>query len=162
MTEAASSSSTLPQPRLRHVCDLFVSLDPIREMGNGQAGQRRIIPIVGGTVTGPALNGRILHLGADWQTIWANGVAELDTRYAIETTDGATIEIRNYGYRHGPAEVLAAIARGAEVAPDSYYMRTHARLETGDPRYDWVNRTLFVGTGARRAGQVVISLFALE
>ncbi|MFU8862436.1 MAG: DUF3237 domain-containing protein [Rhodobacterales bacterium] len=161
MTEAVSSP-TLPHPKLRHVCDLFVSLDPIREMGAGQAGQRRIIPIVGGTVTGPGLEGHILHLGADWQTIWANGVAELDTRYAIETTDGATIEIRNYGYRHGPAEVLAAIARGEEVAPDSYYMRTHARLETGDPRYDWVNRTLFVGTGARRAGQVVISLFALE
>jgi hypothetical protein len=161
MPETAMTQN-LATPLLRHVCDLFVTLDPIREMGTGQAGQRRIIPIVGGKVEGPALSGRILHLGADWQTIWANGVAELDTRYAIETDDGATIEIRNYGYRHGPAEVLAAIARGEEVAPDSYYMRTHARLETGDPRYDWVNRTLFVGNGARRAGQVVISLFALE
>ncbi len=113
-------------------------------------------------MTGPAINGRILNLGADWQTIWTNGVAELDTRYAIETGDGATIEIRNYGYRHGPADVLAAIARGEEVDPSIYYMRTHARLETGDPRYDWVNRTLFVGTGARKSGQVVVSLFALE
>ncbi|MEE4347131.1 MAG: DUF3237 domain-containing protein [Paracoccaceae bacterium] len=155
-------TSTITAPTLRHVCDLFVSLDPIREMGTGRAGQRRIIPIVGGTVKGPALNGRILNLGADWQTIWGNGVAELDTRYAIETDDGATIEIRNYGYRHGPADVLAAIARGEEVDPGRYYMRTHARLETGDARYDWVNRTLFVGTGARLAGQVVISLFALE
>ena len=115
-------TQTLPSPKLRHICDLFVLLDPIRDMGAGQAGQRRIIPIVGGRV----------------------------------------IEIRNYGYRHGPAEVLAAIARGEEVSPDSYYMRTHARLETGDPRYDWVNRTLFVGSGARKAGQVVVSLFALE
>ena len=155
-------TQTLPSPKLRHICDLFVLLDPIRDMGAGQAGQRRIIPIVGGRVSGPALNGLILNLGADWQTIWANGVAELDTRYAIETEDGATIEIRNYGYRHGPAEVLAAIARGEEVSPDSYYMRTHARLETGDPRYDWVNRTRFVGSGARKAGQVVVSLFALE
>ena len=155
-------TQSLATPGLRHVCDLFVSLDPIREMGAGKAGQRRIIPIVGGTVTGPAINGRILNLGADWQTIWTNGVAELDTRYAIETGDGATIEIRNYGYRHGPADVLAAIARGEEVDPSIYYMRTHARLETGDPRYDWVNRTLFVGTGARKSGQVVVSLFALE
>ena len=161
MTDAAPPS-VLPQPVLRHICDLRVALDPIREMGQGRAGQRRIIPIVGGTVEGPALRGRILDLGADWQTIWANGVAELDTRYAIETEDGAIIEIRNYGYRHGPADVLAAIARGEEVSPDSYYMRTHARLETGDARYDWVNRTLFVGTGARLAGQVVVSLFALE
>lgn len=150
-----------PTPTLRHICDLFVSLDPIREMGAGRAGQRRIIPIVGGTVKGPTLNGRILNLGADWQTIWANGVAELDTRYAIETGDGATIEIRNYGYRHGPTEVLAAIARGEEVAPDSYYMRTHARLETGDARYDWVNRTLFVGVGARNQASVQVDLYAI-
>ncbi|QIZ82507.1 DUF3237 domain-containing protein [Thalassovita gelatinovora] len=152
----------MAQPELRHVCDLFVDLDPIREMGAGQAGQRRIIPIIGGWVEGPDVTGKILNLGADWQTIWSNGVAELDTRYAIETNDGAIIEIRNYGYRHGPQDVIAAIARGEEVAPNAYYMRTHARLESGDPRYAWVNRTLFVGTGARKDGQVVVSLFAID
>jgi hypothetical protein len=152
----------LQPPILAHVCDLEVTLDPIREMGPGRAGLRRIIPIVGGTASGPRLQGKILNLGADWQTIFANGVAELDTRYGIETHDGATVEIRNFGYRHGPADVIAAIAHGEEVDPSAYYMRTHARLESGDERYDWVNRTLFVGTGARLAGQVVVSLFALE
>ncbi len=154
--------SKLTPPVLAHVCDLTVELDPIREMGQGRAGHRRIIPIVGGTVAGPRLNGRILDLGADWQTIFADGVAELDTRYGLETDDGATIEIVNYGLRHGPEEVIAAIARGEEVDPATYYMRTHARLETGDPRYAWVNRTLFVGTGARLDAKVVVSLFALE
>ncbi len=155
-------TASFPAPQLAHVCDLFVDLDPIRTLGPGRAGLRRIIPIIGGTVAGPRLNGRILNLGADWQTIWGNGVAELDTRYALETDDGATVEIRNYGYRHGPAEVIAAIARGEDVPHAAYYMRTQARLESGDPRYDWVNRTLFVGTGARRAGQVMVSLFAVE
>ena len=149
-------------PSLRHVCDLDVELDPVREMGSGRAGKRRIIPIVGGTVRGPLLNGRILDLGADWQTIFADGLAELDTRYGIETEDGATIEIINYGYRHGPAETMALLARGETVAADAYYMRTHARLETGDSRYDWVNRTLFVGSGARFAEKVIVSLFAID
>jgi hypothetical protein len=152
----------LAQPVLTHVCDLEVDLAPIREMGQARAGHRRIVPIVGGRVTGPKLSGTILNLGADWQTIFADGTAELDTRYGFETDDGATIEIRNYGFRHGPADVIAAIARGEEVDPKSYYMRTHARLETGDERYAWVNRTLFVGTGARLDGQVVVSLFALD
>ena len=116
----------------------------------------------GGTVTGSELSGRILNVGADWQTIFDNGMAELDTRYAMETHDGATIEIINYGYRHGPKEVIAAIGRGETVDPDSYYMRTHARLETGDPRYDWVNKTLFVGTGARNASSVQVELYALR
>ncbi|MCZ4256906.1 DUF3237 domain-containing protein [Sulfitobacter sp. G21635-S1] len=152
----------LPEPRLEHACDLSVALDPIREMGPGRAGQRRIIPIVGGTVSGPLLRGKLLNLGADWQTVFADGLAELDTRYAMETHDGATIEIVNYGLRHGPPEVLAAIMRGEEVPADSYYMRTHARLETGDARYDWVNRTLFMGVGARHLQQVHVRLYAIR
>jgi len=152
----------LPEPRLEHACDLSVALDPIREMGPGRAGQRRIIPIVGGTVSGPLLRGKLLNLGADWQTVFADGLAELDTRYAMETHDGATIEIVNYGLRHGPPEVLEAIMRGEEVSADSYYMRTHARLETGDARYDWVNRTLFMGVGARHLQQVHVRLYAIR
>lgn len=151
----------LPEPVFDHVCDLSVDLDPVRHIGQGRAGNRRIIPIVGGTVTGPKLNGRILGVGADWQTVFADGLAELDTRYAMETLDGAVIEIVNYGFRHGPPEVLSAIQQGKEVAPDSYYMRTHARLETGDAKYDWVNRTLFVGVGARYQQSVRVRLYAL-
>lgn len=149
-------------PLLRPVCTLRVELGPIREMGDGRAGKRRIIPIIGGTVDGPELTGKILNLGADWQTIFADGTADLDTRYAFETHDGAIIEIVNLGFRHGPPEILAKLARGEEVPPDSYYMRTTARLETGDQRYQWVNRTIFVGTGLRRASAVEVALFAVE
>ncbi|KIN64056.1 DUF3237 domain containing protein [Sulfitobacter noctilucicola] len=152
----------LPEPKLEHVCNLEVTLDPIREMGSGRAGQRRIIPIVGGVVRGPQLSGKILNVGADWQTVFDDGLAELDTRYAMETDDGAVIEIINYGYRHGPTDVIEAIARGEDVAPDSYYMRTHARLETGDARYAWVNRILFVGVGARAKQAVHLKLYAVR
>ena len=151
----------MEHPTLELVCRLEVELDPIREIGAGRAGYRRIIPIIGGAVSGPRLSGRILNLGADWQTVFESGVAELDTRYAFETDDGALIEIINYGYRHGPAEVLAAIARGEDVSPEDYYMRTHARLETGDSRYEWVNRTLFVGKGHRQEFKVIMDLFAI-
>jgi len=152
----------LPQPGLRHVCNLHVAIDPVREMGRGRAGTRRIIPITGGTAEG-AIAGRILHLGADWQTVMDDGrLAELDARYAVETHDGATIEIQNYGFRYAESDVLTRLLAGESVPTDAYYMRTQARLESGDPRYSWVNRTLFVGTGARRAGGVLIVLFAIE
>ncbi len=80
----------------------------------------------------------------------------------METEDGATIEIKNYGYRHGPEDVLETIANGERVAPKSYYMRTHARLETGDRRYEWVYCTLYVGAGARHERSVQLRLFALR
>ena len=87
----------LPEPVLRHIADLIINLDPAREIGQGRAGMRRIIPIVGGRVSGAVLNGDILNIGADWQTIFESGLAELDTRYAFRTDDGAIIEIRNFG-----------------------------------------------------------------
>ena len=152
----------LPEPKLEFFCDLQVELDSIRELGAGRAGQRRIIPIIGGRASGPHFSGKVLNLGADWQTIFADGLAELDTRYAIETDDGATIEVVNDGFRHGPPEVIAAIGRGEKVAPDQYYMRTHARLETGDAQYAWMNNLLFVGVGAREASTVVLKLYAIK
>lgn len=152
----------LQSPQLEHVCDYTVELAPIMELGDGRAGQRRIIPIIGGSVEGPKISGKILNLGADWQTIFRSGVAELDTRYAIETSDGALIEVVNFGYRHGPREVIERLANGDEVEPSEYYMRTHARLETGDERYNWVNRLLFVGTGARLKAAVRMSLYAVQ
>ena len=149
----------LKQPELRHLCDIVAELGAPMELGEGRGGKRRIIPITGGTVTGERLNGTVLNLGADWQTIFAGGAAELDTRYSMQTHDGALIDIRNFGYRHGPQEVIAAVGRGEQVDPSLYYMRTHPRFETGDPRYAWLNAMICVGTGAREASSVRISMF---
>ena len=152
----------MPPPGLEHVCDLRVELAPVHELGEGRGGTRRIIPIIGGEVEGPHCTGRILPIGADWQLVLDNGVAELDARYAIETTDGVVIEVVNRGLRRAPAETVAAIARGDDVDPSSYYMRTAARLETGHPDWAWVNHTIFVGTGGKRGDRVQISLYRVE
>ncbi|MEX0404157.1 DUF3237 domain-containing protein [Aquibium sp. LZ166] len=152
----------IAKPDLVHLCDLTVELAIPMELGDSPRGRRRIIPIVGGTVTGERLNGRILNLGADWQTILADGNAELDTRYSMETHDGALIDIRNFGYRNGPPEVIAALGRGEPVDPALYYMRTHPRFETGDSRYAWLNRMICVGTGARQAAAVVVKVYEVR
>ena len=146
-------------PELRHLCEVFVELAKPMELGNAPGGRRRIIPIIGGRVEGERLNGRILNLGADRQTVFADGTAELDTRYSMQTDDGAIIDIRNFGYRHGPPAVLAALARGESVDPSLYSMRTHPRFETGDARYEWLNRLIAIGTGAREPAAVRVSVF---
>lgn len=151
----------MQKPVLEHFCDLRVELSPIIEMGEGRAGTRRIIPIIGGEVRGEKINGKVLNIGADWQTLFSPTLAQLDTRYAMETDDGAVIEIINFGYRHGPIEVVEALKRGEEVPVDQYYFRTQARLETGDARYSWVNQMLFVGTGGRKNDAVEVSLFTI-
>ena len=97
-----------------------------------------------------------------WAPTGRRGVTELDTRYAFLTNDGAEIEIINFGYRLGPEDVMLRVAAGDNVDPSYYYMRTHARLETGHPKYDWVNRTLFLGVGGRLKSTVRLSLYAIE
>jgi len=139
-----------------------ISLAPPQELGDSPLGRRRIIGITGGRFTGERLSGRVLPGGADWQVIRADGVADLDARYTLETNDGALIYVRNKGYRHGPADVLKRLASGEEVDAALYYMRTTPRFETGDARYAWLNRIVCVATGARRPAAVELEVYEVK
>ena len=139
---------------LRHLADLTVDLGSPLELGDSPCGRRRIIPIMGGKVTGDRLEGCVLDGGADRQTVFAGGSAELDTRSMIETIDGALIDLRNFGYRHGSPDILEALARGEVVDPAGT-----SRFETGDPRYTWLNRLVAVGTGERLKDAVKFTLY---
>jgi hypothetical protein len=146
------------QPLVR----IEVALAAPQELGDTPLGRRRIIGITGGKFSGERLSGRVLPGGADWQVIRADGVADLDARYTLETSDGALIYVRNRGYRHGPADVLQRLAAGAPVDPNLYYMRTTPKFETGDARYAWLNRIICVATGARRPAAVELEVFEVK
>lgn len=139
-----------------------ITLAAPQELGETPQGRRRIIGITGGRFVGERLSGRVLPGGADWQVIRADGVADLDARYTLETDDGALIYVRNRGLRHGPAEVLRRLAAGETVDPALYYMRTTPLFETGDARYAWLNRIVCVATGARRAAAVELQVFEVK
>ena len=136
-----------------------ITLAPPQELGETPLGRRRIIPITGGSFRGDRLAGRVLPGGADWQLVRADGVAELDARYTLETEDRALIYVRNLGYRHGAAEVIQRLAAGEPVDPSLYYMRTTPRFETGAERYKWLNGVICVATGTRRAAAVELEVF---
>ena len=136
-----------------------VTLGPPQELGETPQGRRRIIPITGGRFSGKRLNGRVLAGGADWQLIRADGVADLDARYTLETDDGALIYVTNLGYRHAAAPVMQKLMAGEDVDPSLYYMRTTPRYETGDARYAWLNRIVCLASGARRAAAVELEVF---
>lgn len=149
-------------PELLPLMHLQVTLEPIRDLGETPLGRRRIIGITGGTFSGARLAGRILPGGADWQVIRSDGVAYLDARYTLETSDGALIYVVNQGYRHGPKEVIERMARGEEVDPALYYMRTTPWFETSAPACAWLNRIVCVGTGARRAAAVELDFYEVK
>jgi hypothetical protein len=113
-------------------------------------------------VFGPELNGRIVEGGVDWQWVRADGVIEIAAHYVIRADDGALIEVRSDGLRHGPPEVLAMLARGEPVAREAMYFRTAVRFTTGAPAWAHLNRVIAIACGAREARLVRLDLYRLE
>ncbi len=161
-SDTSAPAFKLPIPALEHICRVEADLTEPLEVGDGPLGRRRVIAVTGGTVRGERINGTILPIGADWQLVDSEGTATIDTRYMIRTDDGALIVVATQGYRHGPPEVLARIAAGEVVAPDSYYFRVAVKLETGSPAYAWINHTVFVAIAARLHAAVCYDLYALR
>ena len=130
---------------------LQVFVGPPQRVGAVPQGARVIAPIASGEFSGPRLRGRIVPGGGDWTLLRSDGVLELDLRITLETDDGALIYLSSFGLRHGPPEVLAALARGETVDPSTYYFRTAMRFETGAPKYAFLNRLFAIASGDRRA-----------
>ncbi|MDM7996303.1 MAG: DUF3237 domain-containing protein [Acidobacteriota bacterium] len=153
-----------PKPGLEFMARFEVALDaPVLELGQiERVGKRRIIPITGGKFTGPRLNGTILNNGADWQMVSADGLAYLDTRYALKTNDGALIYIQTRGFRYGPADVMAEVAKGNPVDPNKYYFRVYIQFETGSAKYQWLNRAIGIGAGMRLRNAVIYDAYLVK
>jgi Protein of unknown function (DUF3237) len=137
------------QPGLEFIYEANASLGAPISIGATPDGARRIIPIIRGVVEGPLIRGELIGGGADWQLTRPDGVTVVDATYALKTEDGAIIQIRNRGLRHGPPEVMAAVARGDEVNPSAYYFRSVPEFVAPEGRYEWLNRSIFVCAGAR-------------
>ena len=96
---------------------IHAELEAISSLGRTPYGERRVIGILGGTVRGPKLDGRVLPGGADWQIIRSDGAADIQARYTIETEAGALVMVNSEGLRHGPPDVIEKLARGENVDP---------------------------------------------
>ncbi len=141
---------------------LRVKVGPAVDFGHVPAGRRRVIPILGGTFDGPAARGTVLPGGADWQIVRADGGAELDARYALQTDRGALIYIQNAGMRHAPPDITAKLLADQPVDPSTVYFRTVPTFETSAPELQWLTRAIFIGVGERRPDEVIVHVWKVE
>ena len=148
-------------PGLEFALELRAQLGPPLEVGAVPGGRRRIIQTLGGTFEGSGLKGRVMPGGGDWQIVRADGLAELDTRYTLETDDGKVIYVQNAGIRHASPEVTARLLKGEPVDPSQVYFRTVPKFETSAPALAWLMRSIFVGTGERNPSDVLMRFWKL-
>jgi hypothetical protein len=138
------------KPGLEFVYEAEGDLDPPLPIGETLDGTRRIIPIRnGGRVEGPLIRGSLVGGASDWQLTRPDGVTVADAIYALRTDDDVIIQIRNRGLRHGPAEVMARLAAGEDVDPNAYYFRTVPEFIAPKGKYEWMNNSIFICSGAR-------------
>lgn len=139
-----------PVPSLEYAFDVAVEVQSPHDHGVTRAGHRRVIPIVGGRLTG-GVEAEILPGGADWQVIRRDGTIEIDAQYTARTEHGELLVLRTRGVRSGPPEVLARMSRGEPVVPSEYYFRTDLTVETSAERLAHLERACFVAACMRDA-----------
>ncbi|HEU4460533.1 MAG TPA: DUF3237 domain-containing protein [Methylibium sp.] len=143
---------------LHFMARIRCEVGPLVSLGAAPIGERRYVPLLGGTAEGPALNGAIEPGGVDWQVLRRDGVLEIAAHYVLRADDGGRIEIISEGLRHGPPEAMARLARGEAVAPADYFFRTLMRFQTGAPAWLHLNRTLALASGTRSADAVELEV----
>jgi uncharacterized protein DUF3237 len=153
-------SAALPNPSLTRVYRLEATVGEALELGEIAEGHRRIVPLTGGTFTGPELNGKLLPgSSADWQLVLPDGTALGDIRYTLQTNDGDLLYVQSRGVRQGSAEVLERLARGEDVDATEYTFRTSTQIETAAPALDWLNKGVFISVGGRQPGAVIYETY---
>jgi hypothetical protein len=161
-TLAASRANEVAPPKLTLALTINVQVGTPTELGQVPRGRRRIIPILGGTFEGPNIRGKVVPGGADWQIVRADGLAELDTRYLLQTDSGQLIYIQNAGIRHAPPDVTKKLLAGEAVDSSQVYFKTIPTFETSAPELQWLTRSIFVATGERNPSDVVIRVWKVD
>lgn len=163
MASAHSDETTRPtRPTVNLAFSAAIDVGGPIELGTIDDGRERFIPILGGKVYGPRLDGIILAAGGDWQTVRADGRTELLARYFIQATDGTVIAIENPGMRVAPANVIERIARGEDVSPSQYYSGGSPRFRVATGPHDWLRKRVLVARGVRRPDSLTIDFYTID
>jgi hypothetical protein len=147
--------------RFEFLFDLTAEVGELISMGEAPLGERRLVEITGGSFEGPSLRGKVLS-GNDWQIARRDGVLELDARYVLkDAKGGGLVRVVSQGYRHGPPDVMAGLAHGADVDPEEYFFRTTMRFETGAENLAWLNKTIAIASAERGPREVRLKAWQL-
>ncbi len=137
-TASASKTATTDQfpmllPKTEFVYEAIVDIAPPMQLGMSPYGDRRMVPITGGSFEGPELRGKVLSGGADRQLVRRDGSVNLDAIYELQTDDGVVISVRNRVLSRQPKDQPA-------------YRFSTLDITVADGKYGWLNDFVYVGT----------------
>jgi hypothetical protein len=103
-------------PRFEKVASVRVAVAAPVDVGTDLLGQRRVVPIVGGEVSG-GWSGTILPGGADWQIVLDDGSVLIAARYPVQLDGVGTVCFEVRGVRR-PCDAAFCTTVGLTGLPD--------------------------------------------
>ena len=144
-----------------YIGELKIEVTGTYMLGGSPLGQRRLDRLDKGHFKGPKVQAEIVAGGMDLLLGGTDGAVRPDLRLVLKLDDDETLLIVYRGVRHGTPEVMQRIARGEEVLPNEYYLRTGLVFETASRKYGWMNRIVGVGVGRRAPGAAIYDVFEI-
>lgn len=137
-------------PELTYAFEIRAVCDAAYTVGETPKGKRVIIPIVGGSVIGENVNGKVIPGGADYQMVdEEHGHTELEAIYSFTTDDGVNVHVRNRG--------ILSNANG------KFYFRCSPTFEAPyDSKYAWLNDAIFVCVPGFGDGYISLKMYKVE
>ncbi|MEN3280824.1 MAG: hypothetical protein V7607_1964 [Solirubrobacteraceae bacterium] len=115
--------------------------------GGGLGEPRQVWEVAEASLEGDGIRATLAAPGADWMRVSADGFWRPDVRLALRTEDGAALTLSYTGLVEQTEAFVAAATEDRETTWDQQYMRMVLRFETGDDRYAWLTRSIFVAQG---------------
>jgi hypothetical protein len=130
---------------LRLVAHIEIIVAAPISLGHLAGVERRMIPILGGKITGDDFAGDILPGGSDVQSVRADGAIDLLARYAIDLGEHRSLLVENTGIRRPTSS-------GEADSPP--YFRGMLKFSAPPGPLQWLNDSVFVSSGERRGNTV--------
>lgn len=148
--------------KLEPLMTYYANLSNVLDVGNGPFGKRMIFEVHGGEFKSERMNGKIRDAScADWMTISDDGYGHLDVRATFETDDDAIIYVEYSGIIELTPGIMSTLAGEGKTDFGEQNFFTNPRMQTGDPRYNWVNNIFCVAQGRLLPGKVEYEVFQL-
>jgi hypothetical protein len=145
-------AAVVEAPQLEYVGTYHAALKPPIQAG-GPFGTRMIFEVESGEFHGAqGESGRFLTGGGDWLLLGQDGWGRLDVRAQIQMADGAILYVQYLGLLEMNEAVMGALQNNTATDFDQQYFRTSPRFEASDPRYAWLQQSVFIGQGRIIAG----------
>lgn len=139
-----------------------VNFKPPTLIGETPEGLRIDFFATDGTLRGDNVSGKVLGNSADFMVVLRDGIGLIDVHATVETDDGALVSAAYRGLIDFGLDGYLRVKTGNyPVLPR---LQVAPRLLTEHPRYQWMNRTQFLGVGHVRMEDLVLEydLFAVR